>query len=264
VLVYLIIPVSIQPARAAYDLAQGYKYALTDVPKEFSYLDAGYGLGTYGDMEYGYESYDMYANYQQGLTGDAKVTAYRAAFGILKQNLDRYPYDARTALYLAQVMSYAPPGVSVDSNLLSEAIARTIQESPKRSQSWYILANLSINQANENAPGSAARRQGYAAAEDILNRYIALVPALSEPHFVLAELLYASGQTAAAALEAAKGKQYYAGDLEAAKRAAGYYETVLDLPDAAFFLKEILVQEPGNVGAQQDLAKIQSYEQSKP
>lgn len=263
VLVYLIIPVSIEPARAAYDLAQGYKYAITDVSQEASYLNAGYALGTYGDLEYGYEAYDMYANYQQGLTGDAKTQAYEAAFTILKENFDRYPYDARTALYLAQVMSYAPSGVATDSNLLSLALARVLQESPKRAQAWYILANLSISQANENAPGSAARRAGYAAAEDILNRYIALVPALSEPHYVLAQLLYASGQTAAAAAEAAKGKQYYSSDLETAKRATVYYETVLDLPDAAFFLEEILRLEPGNTAAAQDLAKIQSYEQSQ-
>lgn len=89
------------------------------------------------------------------------------------------------------------------------------------------------------------------------------MPTLSEPHFVLAQLLYASGNATAAATEAAKGKEYYQSDLETARRAATYYETVLDLPDAAFFLQEVVRLDPSNTAAASDLAKIQSYEQSK-
>ncbi|HET9641734.1 MAG TPA: O-antigen ligase family protein [Candidatus Paceibacterota bacterium] len=260
VLVGFLVPVSVRPTLAAYDLAHGYAYGLVDVAKETDYLEKGYALGTYGDVEYGYTAYDAYSNTQMGrLSGDALKQAYKVTTSLLRQNFDRYPYDARTALYLAQMLSTAPQGEATDPNLLSAALARTMQESPKRAQPWYILANLSISQANENAPGSAARAAGYKAAIDILNRYIALVPALSEPHYVLAQLLYATGQTAAASLEAAKGKQYYHDDLETAKRAVGYYEMVLDLPNAEFFLQEILRMEPGTAAAAQDLEKIKSY-----
>ncbi|MBU6388660.1 O-antigen ligase family protein [Patescibacteria group bacterium] len=264
VLLYLIVPLSVEPARAAYDLLQAYKYQLVDVPQEVAYLSRGESLNTYGNLEYGYEAYDMYANNQAtALTGENRVLAYQAAYAILKANFDRYPYDARTALYLAQVLTLAPQGGTVDPNLVSDSIARAIKESPRRYQSWYILANLSITNANQYPPQSAERVAGYSAAMDILNRYIGMVPTLSEPHFVLAQLLYASGRAADAAAEAAKGKQYYTSDLETAKRAVVYYETVLDLPDAALFLKEVLYMEPTNAGAAQDLAKIQAYEQSQ-
>ncbi|HVB20116.1 MAG TPA: O-antigen ligase family protein [Candidatus Paceibacterota bacterium] len=264
VLAVLIIPVSLYPALAAYDLSEAYLYQRVDSPKEISYLKRGMALNTYGDLEYGYEAYDMYANDQAtALTGQARVDAYQEALSILTADFNRYPYDARTALYLADVLSLTPPGIAVDQNLLSAALARAIKESPKRSQPWYILVNLSISKANTYPPQSPERVAGYAAAQDILTRYIALVPTLSEPHFVLAQLLQVAGNTGAAAAEALLGKEYYQSDLETANRAAVYYETVLDLPDAAFFLAEVVHLDPGNTAAASDLAKIQAYEQSK-
>ncbi len=264
VLVVLIVPVSVRPALAAYDLSEAYKYQLTDVPQEVGYLSRGLALGTYGDLEYGYEAYDMYANHQVGtLSGEDLVSAYSATLAILTADFDRYTYDARTALYLAHVLSLAPPGVTVDQNLLSAALARAIRLSPKRAQPWDILVNISINNANKYPPKSAARVAGYAAAEDLLTRYIALVPTSAEPHFVLAQLLFASGDVAGANAEAAKGKADYRGSLETASRAATYYEDALDLPDAAYFLAEVVRLDPTNAAAKSDLAKIQAYEQSK-
>lgn len=264
VLIVLIIPFSVRPALAAYDLAQGYKYQLTDVPQEVSYLSHGVALGTYANLEYGYEAYDMYGNNQvTKLSGASLADAYQSSLAILTENFHQYPYDARTALYLAHVLSLAPPGVMIDRELLSSALERAIRLSPKRSQPWYVLANLSISQANLYPPASSERVAGYAAARDILSRYIALVPALSQPHFVLAQLLYASGDMKGAAAEAAKGKVDYQSDLETARRAASYYETVLDLPNAAFFLAEVVKLDPTNAAAASDLEKIQSYERSK-
>ncbi len=260
----LIIPVSVQPALAAYNLSQAYTYQLTDVTKEVSALSHGVALGTYGNVEYGYEAYEMYAMHQAGfLTGQAREDAYTAALTILTTNFNNYSYDARTAIYLAHVLSLAPPEVTIDQNLLSAALARATSESPKRSQPWYILANLSISKANEYPPQSSERIALYADARGILTRYIAVVPTLSAPHFVLAQLLYASGDKAGATTEAQLGKEYYQEDLETARRAVGYYETVLDLPNAAFFLQEVLRLDPGNAAAASDLAKIQAYEQSK-
>ena len=255
------VPAAGRSALAAYDLSQAYKYQLTDVAEESWYLSHGFALNTYGNLEYGYQAYDMYALMQAfALSGQARVDAYHAALSILTTNFNRYTYDARTALYLAQVLSLAPPGTTIDRTLLSEALARAIGESPKRSQSWYILANLSISNANVYPPRSTERIAGYAAAQDILSRYIELVPTLSAPHFVLAQLLYASGNTAGAATEAAKGKEYYKSDLETARRAAVYYETVVDLPNAAFFLGEVLRFDPTDTAAASDLANIQAYE----
>ena len=263
-LLVLVVPASVSPALAAYDLAQAYKYQIIDVGKENWYLSHGVALQTYGDVEYGYEAYDMYVNNQMPrLAGQARVDAYQSALAILTADFNRYEYDGRTALYLAQVLSLAPEGVAVDRDLLSRALERAIRLSPKRSQAWYILANLSISNANNYPPRSAERVSGYAAARDLLSRYIALVPALSAPHYVLAQLFFASGDTEHAALEAAKGKASYVSDLETARRAATYYENVLDLPDAAFFLAEIVKLDPTNTAAASDLAKIQDYERSK-
>ena len=237
------------------------RYQLTDVTKEVSYLSHGFALSTYGDLEYGYEAYDMYANNQVSiLTGQSRVDAYQSALSILTDKFTRYTYDARTALYLAHVLSLAPSEVAIDQNLLSAALTRAIEESPKRAQPWYILVNLSISNANKYPPRSSERIAGYAAAQDILTRYIALVPTSAEPHFVLAQLLYASGDTTNAAAEAAKGKEYYTSDLETASRAAVYYENALDLTDAAFFLTEVVRLDPSNTAAANDLAKIQAYE----
>lgn len=259
-----IIPVSIRPALAAYNLSQAYKYQLVDVTKEAEYLSRGTALGTYADLEYGYEAYDMYANHQIAmLTGKAREDAYQVSLAILTTNFNHYTYDARTALYLAHVLSLAPQGVMVDGSLIRAALERAAQLSPKRSQPWYILTNIALNEANQYPIGSNERVQGYAAARDILNRYITLVPTLSAPHFVLAQLLYASGDAKGAAEEAAKGKAGYESSLEAAERAAAYYETVLDLPNAAYFLSEIVQLDPTNAAAKSDLEKIQAYEQSK-
>lgn len=256
VLLLLLIPVSVQPALAASGLIEAYKYQLVDVPKEVSYFSHGFSLGTYADIEYGYEAYDMYVTQSTGLKGPARVAAYQAALAVLKQDFERYPYDARIALYLAHVLSLAPTGVSVDQNLLGSALERTIRLSPKRYQPWYILTNLALEGANANPVGSTARAAGYAAAHDLLSRYIALVPALSEPYFVLAQLERASGNMQAAAEDAAKGKQYYTSDLETAKRGAGYYEDVNDWKGAQFFLQEIVAMSPADTASRYDLAKV--------
>ncbi len=264
VLVILIVPVTIRPALAAHDLLEAYVYQLTDVPKEVSYLSSGLALGTYGDLEYGYEAYDMYTNHQVGvLTGSALVDAYNETLTTLTANFNRYTYDARTALYLASVLSLAPPGTAVDQNLLLSALERAIRLSPKRAQSWYLLVNIALSNANKYPPQSAERIAGYAAAQGILTRYIALVPTSAEPHFVLAQLLLASGNTSGAQIEATQGKADYRGSLETARRAAAYYESALDLNNAALFLEDIVRLDPTDTAAAGDLAKIQAYEQSK-
>ena len=264
VLVALAVPAVIRPALAAYDLSQAYLYQLVDPAREVSYLSHGMALGTYGDLEYGYQAYDMYTRDQaSSLTGTDRLDVYQATRSILTANFNRYPYDARTAVYLAHMITLAPEGATVDSGLLSSALTRAVTESPKRPQAWFMLVNLSISQANIHPQGSPERAAGYAAARDMLTRYIARVPTLAEPHFVLAQLLYASHDTGGAATEAAKGKAYYTPDLETASRAAVYYETVLDLPDAAFFLNEVVHLDPTNTAAANDLLKIQTYEQTK-
>ena len=252
----LIVPVSVRPAIAAYDLAHAYAYQLTDVAKSVSYLHNGFALGTYGNLEYGYEAYAMYADTQSvQLTGSARTAAYQEALGILSIDFAHNPYDARTALYLAHTLSLAPPGVPVNDALLSAALAQAIRLSPKRSQPWYILVNVALMRANTFPAGSSGRTSGYAAAQDLLNRYIALVPTLSEPHYVLAQIELAAGDLTTANAEAAQGKAYYQSDLPTALRATSYYESVQDWPDTIFFLQQVVQLDPANLSARYDLAK---------
>ncbi|MFA6502969.1 MAG: O-antigen ligase family protein [Candidatus Paceibacterota bacterium] len=257
ILAVLVIPVAVRPALAAYDLAQAYKYQITDTAKEIRYLSRGISLGTYGDVEYGYQVYDMYVHNQvMWLSGPARADAYQSSLTILTKNFNTYPYDARTALYLAHVLTLAPQGMAVDPELLSRALERTTLLSSKRAQAWYILANLSLSKANQYPAGSPERRAGYASAEETLRQYLALVPTIAAPHYVLAQLLYASGRAEAASAEAAKGKEGYTDDVETARRAAGYYETVRDWKEAAFFLGEIVRLDPTDVVSLYDLAKV--------
>ena len=257
VLIALIYPVSVRPGQAAYDLAHAYALAVVAPARSVSYLEQGFALGTYGDVEYGYEAYDMYVNHQHdALSGDKLTAAYQEAETILERNFNRYPYDARTALYFAHVLSLAPANVAVDKSLLAEALARAIKESPKRYQPWYILVNLSMNEANTHPVGSPERASGYAAARDLLEKYIAFVPDLSEPHFVLAQIARASGDPQTAAREAALGKQYYKSDLPTAKRASGYFEGINDWTDARFFLTEVVRLDSSDIASLYDLAKV--------
>ncbi len=257
VLIALIYPVSVRPAEAAYDLAHGYALTLVDPSASLAYMRQGYALGTYGNLEYGYEAYDMYANHQYGtLTGAALIDAYGEAAQILTDDFNRYPYDARTALYLAHVLSLAPAGVQVNQNLLSAALTRAIRLSPMRKQPWFILVNLSISAANHAPVGSSAREAGYQDTEALLKRYIALVPTLSEPHYVMADLYLADHNLASSTAEAALGKRYYEPSLNTAVRAAQYYEQVQDWPDAQYFLTQVEQLGPTEYALIYDLAKV--------
>jgi hypothetical protein len=263
-LLSLIIPAVIRPLQANLLAFESYQYQIVDVARSKAAAEAGLALRTYADLEFGYNAFFMYTEEQRKrLSGSDLNLAYENAVTILAHNSERYPYDARTAVYLAQVISLPPAGVAADQELLSSALARAISLSPKRAQPWYILTNVAIGSANAYPAGSAERSAGYAAARDILSRYLTLVPRLSKPHFILAQLEYAAGNTDAAAEAAEEGKKTYRSDLETAQRAARYYETVFNLPDAAFFLEEIIRLDPANTDAKDDLNKIRAYEQSK-
>ena len=259
IFVALIIPVSILPLIANYDIAQAYLYHLVDVNKTNTYLQSGLTLGTYADLEYGYEVDDMYVNGQvTTLKGADLVSAYNETTSILQNNLARYPYDARTGLYLLDVESLAPPGASPPSENDMIALAqKVIKLSPKRSAPWYILVNLALSQANTYPVGSANRADGYKTAFQLLTQYVATVPKLSQPHYVLAQLYQALGDSKDSTSEAALGKQYYTPDLPTAKRAASYYEGLQDWSDALFFLKSIVALDPTDYASLYNEAKVE-------
>jgi len=265
IVLVFVVPVAITPWRANLLAFEAYQYQIADVPRANAATEKALALRTYADLELGYNAYFMYTEEQlRRLDGEELAAAYENAKGLLERNLSRYPYDARTALYLAQVLAAAPTAsVGADQELLALALATVFERSPKRAQAWYILANLSISEANRHPAGSQGRREGYAAAIDILGLYSEQVPGLAEPYYVLAQLEYARGDKVAAAEAAAKGKAVYSGGLSTARRAVQYYETVLDLPNAAYFLREVLRVDPHDEAAQADLEQIEAYERTQ-
>lgn len=256
-LLMLIIPVSIAPIRANLKAFEAYQYQIVDVARSKAAFEKGLSLDTYANLEYGYNAYFMYTDSQIfRLSGEERATAYRTAAAMLEQAYNQYPYDARTALYFAQVLSSAPSGAVVDNELLSGALARVLALSPKRSQAWFILANVAIADANTFPPGSVGRKKGYASAEDILTRYMAMVPGLAEPHFVLAQLKLAMDNRVDAAKEAERGKELYKSSEKTARRAVAYYGSVGNLEETKFFLEEIITYNPRDYASRFDLAKV--------
>lgn len=263
-LLVLLVPVVITPLRANLLAFDAYLYHVADVARTKASTDAGLALGTYADIEFGYNAYFMYTNEQLTMLKGADLNlAWQTAYEVLRANYQRYSYDARTATYLLHILDNAPPGVVVDTDFEQVALVRTIELSPKRPQAWYMVTNLALSEANAYPAGSRERILGYNKAREVLGHYITLVPTLAEPHFVLAQLELATGNAEAAAAQAALGKQYYKENLQTARRAVGYYGSILDLPNAAFFLREVVRLDPRDAAAESDLAQLEAYEQSQ-
>ncbi|MBI4093566.1 O-antigen ligase family protein, partial [Candidatus Kaiserbacteria bacterium] len=255
----LVIPVSIQPLRANLALAEAYLYQLVDARRSTSALDRGAKLGTYAGIEYGYQVYEWYSERQVvQLRGEERLIAYRAARGILKDNYERYPYDARTVTYFAHVLDLAPKGEEPEEAYVREVLARAIELSPKRIQPRYLLANVSIRKGDAELPGSASKRQYYEEAIGELEEYSLLVPTFAEPYYIIATLYQVVGDPPTAKEWADKGLSAYTKqDPNTARRASRYYVTAEDWVNAARFLKDVVAADPGNFAVLYDLAKAE-------
>mgnify|MGYP001572089485 CR=1 FL=1 len=253
----LLYPVSIQPLRANLFLAQGYTYHVTDVARAIAAFQKGLSLGTYADVEYGYQAYSMYTDHQQTLLGgEARVAAYRYALGTLTANFERYPYDARTATYLAHVLDSAPDGEPVDEAFLRSVLARAIELSPKRAQANYILANIPLKKG-DLAKQAAERNQYYREAIGILEEYAARVPNFAEPRFIIASLYVVIGDRVSGKRWADEGLPLYKGGTDVARKALRYYIAVEDWPNVRRFLTDIVKDNPTDYPILYDLAKAE-------
>ena len=258
----LVIPVSLLPLRANMLLAEGYLYQLVDARRSVGAVEKGLQLGTYADMEYGYQLYEWYTERQTTrLEGGSRLVAYRAARDVLKANAERYPYDARTLTYYAHVLDVAPKGEEPEERLVREVLAQAINLSPKRIQPRYLLANVSIKNGDASPPKSAAKRQYYEEAIQGLADYSALVPAFAEPYYIIATLYQTLGDRTLANEWAAKGLAVYASDTisnaNTAKRASRFYVTYEDWENARRFLRDYAASEPENFPVLYDLAKTE-------
>ncbi len=254
----LVIPVSWMPLCANLLLAEGYTYQIVNVPRAVESIKKGYELGTYADMEYGYQLYEIYTGRQiNQLAGEAKILAYRLARDILAKNFERYSYDARTVIYYAHILDVAPKGEEPDEELLRKVVGRAIELSPKRMQSRYLLANISIRKG-DNAKTSAEKKAYYDEAIRELNTFGDLVPHLAEPRYVIATLYLTLGENVVAGEWADEGRAIYKkSDENTARRAARYYVTVGDWENARYFLQEVVNADSTDYPFLYDLAKAE-------
>ena len=256
-LLFVLIPVAIQPLRANLALAQGYLYHIVDARRAAESMQKGLAIGTYADLEYGYQAYQMYTDRQMGmLSGGERIIAYRYALETLTTNLEKYPYDARTAVYLAHVLDVAPPEMPADEARVRDVIAQAIELSPKRMQPHYLLVNIQIRKGDALPPGEEKNAR-YLEGITPLEEYARLVPKLAEPRFVLASLYLTMGDTAHAKKWADEAFPLYTPDKAVARRASRYYLLTEDWPNAVYFLKEVIRTTPDDYRSQYDLAKAE-------
>lgn len=257
VVLLLLYPVAIQPLRANLLLASGYAYHVSDVTRAIASFQKGLSLHTYADIEYGYQAYAMYTEHQQTLlTGEAKVAAYGYALETLTKNFERYPYDARTATYLAHVLDSAPDGVVVDETVLRSVLARATELSPKRAQATYILANIALKKGDK-AISATERNQYYRDAIGTLEEYAKSVPNFAEPRFILASLYMVIGDSASAKRWADEGLPAYKGGTDVARKALRYYIAAQDWQQVRRFLLDIVADNPTDYDSLYDLAKAE-------
>lgn len=255
-LLILLVPVCIQPLRANWALADGYVYQISNVDRYLAAMEGGLALQTYADLEYGYQVYVLYTEQQLvQLRGVDRVKAHTFAQKVLQKNFERYPYDARTAVYLAHVIDTAPPDAGIDEVQLRTVLERAIALSPKQAQSHYLLSNIALRKGDA-ATTQQAKNAAYKEAIAILQAYAAAVPRFADPRFIIANIYLALQNKTEAAKWASEGLELYVGNPDVAKHAAKYYIAVEDWPHAALFLADVLGDTPTNYPVLYDYAKV--------
>ena len=254
----LIVPAVILPLYANFLLTKGYVYHLIDVNRANAYFERGLALGTYADLEYGYQAYDIYTERQAvQLSGENRIAAYEYALSLLTANFKKYPYDARTATYLGHVIDTAPPEVVVDDSFDQQVLSRAIELSPLRAQAWYMTANISLRKADALPQDDAKKETYYREAIAILEEYVQKEPMLPVPRYILTTLYYKLGNTAIAKKWADEAYLLYtAPDTAAARPAVKYYIAVKDWQHAARFLADLVEDNPSDYDVLYDLAKV--------
>jgi O-antigen ligase len=257
-IVFLMIPAIAFPFYANIMLTNGYLYHLTDVNKANAYFEKGIALGTFADLEYGYQAYDMYTGRQvTQLKGDDLVSGYQYALSILTANFNKYPYDARTATYLGHVIDTAPPGMPVDDIFDKEVLDRAMDLSPLREQAWYMTANIYLRKADILPAGSKERETHYREAINVLETYVEKEPMLPVPRYILATIYYALGDKETAKKFADGALPLYKDfNPAAAKPAVKYYIATKDWRNAMRFLADIVKESPLDYNVLYDLAKV--------
>lgn len=258
VILLILIPTVALPLYANVLLTKGYLLHLVDVKEANAYFERGLALGTFADLEYGYQAYSMYTDHQApALSGQDRVDAYSYALSTLTANFKKYPYDARTATYLGHVMDTSPPEVTVDDEFDREVLDRAIALSPLRAQAWYMTANIFLRKADLLPQSSKVKESYYREAIAVLEEYAVKEPTLPVPRYILAVLYYKLGDTVAAKKLADEALPLYTTpDAAAAGPAVKYYLAIEDWRNAVRFLSDLVNDTPLDYDVLYDLAKV--------
>lgn len=258
VILLALIPTVVLPLYANILLTRGYLLHIIDVNRANAYFEQGLSLGTFADLEYGYQAYSMYTDHQVvRLSGKDRVAAYEYARSVLTANFKKYPYDARTATYLGHVLDTAPPEVTVDDVFDEQVLTRAIELSPFRAQAWYMMANISLRKADSLSQNDPAKEKHFRVAITILEHYAEKEPELPVPRYTLATLYYKLGDAVRAKKWADEAYPLYTTpDTAAADPAVKYYLAIKDWQHAVRFLSDLAADNPSDVNMLYDLAKV--------
>lgn len=247
---------NVLPVRANIDLSEGYMYQIADIKRSATALNRGLSYGTFGDLGYGYQVYDMYKNkleYGKISQKDLKES-YDFSEKFLRSLIKKYPWDTRLYIYWGHVVEGRPKDTPYDEKKLVGMMEKAMELSPMRPQAYYILANVSLNKLAGSTP--AEKEKLNAQALEILKRYADLVPHYAEAQFIVTGVAVKAGKKALAEEYFKRGDQSYTQDYGTAKRAVTYLILTNDYKRAEKYFKDISAMDPKNLDAMVDLAKI--------
>lgn len=247
------------PMKANLALADGYMYQVADTKRSIASLERGLSYGTFADMEYAYQAYDMYFNKVSygKLTPEDMLASYEFSLKVLEDAIARYPWNVRLYIYWGHIVEGRPAGGSYDEEKLKTFLNKAIELSPKRSQAHYMLANIHLNKAKEST-SAAERQEQMAEAARILRVYAEAMPGFSEPRIILANTLLNAGMRTEAETYFNEGMATYEDEKSyaLARRVVAYYLAVQDYKAVEPHLEYVVQINPTDYDLWFDLAHI--------
>ena len=245
------------PLKANTALADGYMYQVADTKRSAASLERGLSYGTFADMEYAYQAYDMYFN-KKGygkLHPEELLAGYEFSKRTLEDTIERYPWNVRLYIYWAHIVEGRPAGGSYDEAKLEEFLRKAIELSPKRSQAHYMLANIYLNK-EASSTDQVEKKESLTKAISTLASYAEMMPGFSEPRIILANILLAEGMRTEADRYFKEGMESYIPSYEVARRIVGYYLAVKDYQSVEEHLEYVVQNDLENYDLWFDLAHV--------
>lgn len=245
------------PLKANIALADGYLYQVADTKRSIASLERGLSYGTFADMEYGYQMYDMYFNKKEygKVSPDDMLASYEFSLKTLEDAIAQYPWNVRLYIYWAHIVEGRPTGGSYDEVKLEGFLRKAIELSPKRSQAHYMLANIYLNKAAKST-NQAEKKESLTKAVETLASYIEMMPGYSEPRLILANILLKEGMRAEADRYFKEGMESYTPSYELARRVVAYYLGTQDYRSVEPYLEYVVGVNPMDFDLWFDLAHI--------